>query len=98
MPDEVSIHFGRSFFFYTVHIGLEDIRRVECISYRPIRESGGWGIRWGSHEGRKARYFSASGDKAVLIETDKRLMIIGSSNPEKLAAAIESARGAARAR
>lgn len=92
LPDEITIHFGRTFFFYSKHIGIDEIRRVEVIEYRPIRESGGWGIRWGKHEGEKARYFSARGTQAVLLDTDKGLMILGTSNPQRVAHAIEQAR------
>lgn len=91
LPDEVTIHFGRTFYFYSKHIGMDEIRRVEVIEYQPIRESGGWGIRWGRHDGRKARYFSARGTRAVLLDTDKGLMIIGTPTPEKLAAAVAGA-------
>ena len=91
LPDEVTIHFGRTFYFYSKHIGIDEIRRVEVIEYRPIAESGGWGIRWGKHDCQKARYFSARGTQAVLLDTDKGLMILGSPAPDKLAAAIETA-------
>lgn len=92
LPDEVTIHFGRTFFFYSKHIGVDEIRRVEIIEYQPVRESGGWGIRRGEHEGRKARYFSARGSRAVLLDTEKGVMILGSLNPDRLAAAIDQAR------
>lgn len=91
LPDEITIHFGRTFYFYSKHIGMDEIRRVEVIEYRPIAESGGWGIRWGKHEGRQARYFSARGNRAVLLETDKNLIILGTTNPDALAAAVEQA-------
>jgi hypothetical protein len=91
MPDEITIHFGRTFYFYSKHIGLDEVRRVEVIDYRPIAESGGWGIRWGKHEGQKARYYSARGARAVLLDTEKGLIIIGSPRPEMLAKAVTGA-------
>lgn len=94
LPDEITIHFGRTFYFYSKHIGIHEIRSVDVVEYQPIRESGGWGIRWGKHNGQKARYFSARGNRAVLMETEKGLMLLGSPDPEKLAAAIDEARTA----
>lgn len=95
LPEEIAIHFGRTIYYYSKHIRLEDIHRVEPVSYRPIRESGGWGIRWGRHEGRNARYFSARGDRAVLLDTAKGLIILGTPDAHKLAGIIQSAKDAA---
>lgn len=97
LPNGVHIHFGRIIFYYSKTIPFDEVKRVEVVNYEPLRESGGWGIRWGKHQGQKARYFSARGNRAVLLETGDDLFILGSSDPERLEQAIcaawESAAG-----
>ena len=64
----------------------DQIRSCEPVTYRPLRDFGGWGIRFGA--GGK-RCYSARGNRGVLLETDKRQVTIGSQRPEELAAAIQ---------
>lgn len=69
-------------------IPRRDIARVAAVVYRPIREFGGWGIRFGR---KGARCYSISGDRAVeLTLTDGRRVLLGSLDPEPLAAAIRT--------
>ena len=68
---------------------MDDIRDVRVVTYRPILEAGGWGMRFGRFEGKFAIYWNARGNRGVLIETDKRRYVIGSQNPNDLHAAIE---------
>jgi Family of unknown function (DUF6141) len=64
--------------------------RYAAISYRPLREYGGWGIRGG---GDRMAY-NASGDLGVLVETsDGRSLLIGSLRPLELERAIARASG-----
>ena len=60
---------------------------VEATTYRPIRDYGGWGIRYGG----PGKAYNVSGNKGVLLTfgTGKTLMI-GSQRPEELAAAIRA--------
>ena len=70
-------------------IGWDEIETYEAETYRPLREFGGWGIRWAP--GRIA--YSVSGDEGVRIEReDGRTVLLGSRRPEALADAIEAAR------
>lgn len=56
--------------------------------YHPIKEYGGWGIRWGPRSGRA---YNASGNRGVQLElVDGDRFLIGSQKPEELAAAIGS--------
>lgn len=64
----------------------EQIHSCRPVTYRPLGEFGGWGIRFGSG-GR--RCYSARGNQGVLLETERHPVIIGSQQPEKLAAAIQ---------
>jgi hypothetical protein len=87
-PGAVRIWFGwvptfrRSF-------DLSSVTRVEVIQYRPMRDYGGWGIRFG-RDGE--RIFNARGNRGVrLYFADGQKMVIGSQNPESLARALEQA-------
>ena len=63
---------------------------AEAVAYRPLRQFGGWGIRFG--RGR-TRAYSMSGDRAVrLTLVDGSEVFLGSLEPEALAGAIERAR------
>jgi hypothetical protein len=64
------------------------IGEIEARTYRPIREYGGWGLRFG----RRGRAYSISGDRGVeLTLTDGRRVMIGSRRAEELAEAIRRA-------
>lgn len=70
------------------HIGLDEIAECWPRTYRPIREFGGWGIRWGP--GGKA--YNISGNRGVqLVLAGGRRLLIGSQRAEELAAAIRDA-------
>ncbi len=57
-------------------------------NYRPIREFGGWGIRYGGG-GRKA--YTVRGDCGVEFRlTSGRKVLFGSARPEEFAAAVRT--------
>ena len=67
-------------------IPLDRVTAVEAVTYRPLRQYGGWGIRWA----RKGRAYNPTGDRGVkLTYVDGRHLLIGSQRPEELAAAIK---------
>lgn len=69
-------------------IRFEDMEIHKVRKYHPIREYGGWGIRWGS----KGWAYNVSGNKGVQLElTNGKRILIGSQNPEKLEQAIKKA-------
>ncbi len=66
---------------------MASIVRIEVVSYRPLMDYGGWGIRVG-RDGE--RVLNARGNRGVRIElTDGTRLLIGSQRPEALAVAIE---------
>jgi hypothetical protein len=73
-------------------IAVNTIRSARVVTYRPLRDAGGWGMRFGRFEGVFTVFWNARGNRGVLIETDARRYIIGSQEPERLLAAIERAR------
>jgi hypothetical protein len=71
-------------------IPLADVESAEARTYRPIREYGGWGIRWRPGHGTA---WNASGDRGVeLVLANGKKVLIGSQRAEELEEAIRSAR------
>jgi hypothetical protein len=72
-------------------IPLDTIARHEARTYRPIREYGGWGVRWGF--GRRGLAYNVSGNRGVQLELiDGKRLLIGSQRAEDLDAALSRAR------
>lgn len=96
---EVSVHSDRvrvRFGFVpllTKELALRDIQRAETVTYRPIRQFGGWGIRRGHFQGHSTAVYSLRGSTATLLhlanpiraafgEADQ--VLIGVSDPQGL--------------
>ncbi|MBX3097838.1 MAG: hypothetical protein KF812_13375 [Fimbriimonadaceae bacterium] len=70
--------------FYRRTIPLAEIVSAEVITYNPIRDYGGWGIR-----GIPVQALNARGNRGVkLLMTSGRHLMVGSQIPEDLAQAI----------
>ena len=71
-------------------IRYENIEKSYVRTYRPLKEYGGWGIRYG----RKGKAYNVSGNRGVQLKLSggKRLLL-GSQQPEKLADAIAERMG-----
>lgn len=75
--------------FWAEKIDLHKVRSVEVSEFRPLRDWGGWGIRWSPGRGW---CYTIGGNRGVqLILTDGRKRLIGSARPEELLAAIRGA-------
>jgi hypothetical protein len=73
-------------------IPWQEIEDAEVIRYRPLRDFGGWGVRWGRGQ---RRAYTVSGDTGVeLTLRDGRRVVLGSHEPEQLHRALESGRSA----
>lgn len=69
---------------------LEDVTAWEAREYRPIREYGGWGIRYSLRNGRA---YNMSGRYGVqLVMANGKRILIGSQRAEELAEAIDKAK------
>ena len=78
-------------FFISKTIRLTDLKSFKIITYRPLREYGGWGIRYG---GKKGWAYNVSGNRGVLLELKNfSRILIGSQKPEELYQAIETGCG-----
>jgi len=76
--------------FIPMHLGWvrlphESIAAFEATTYRPLRDYGGWGIRWGP----KGKAYNVSGNRGVLLtlQNGKRLLI-GSQRADEFAATL----------
>lgn len=70
----------------TREILLKDIAACEPRTYRPIREYGGWGIRFSPKHGRA---FNVSGNRGVQLRlVDGKKILIGSQKADELAGVI----------
>jgi hypothetical protein len=77
------------FHFRFLRYPFERIRSFEVCSYRPLREYGGWGIRYGV----RGKAYNVSGDRGVQIEfTDGSRLLIGTQREQEFAAALEAFR------
>ncbi len=91
LVDSAHLHIRYRPFVYEHH-SLGGIVRWTVRTYRPIRDFGGWGIRW-SWLGKGWAY-SISGNRGVQLEfASGRRLLIGSQRPEELALAIATAKG-----
>ena len=78
--------------FYPFHLSqrkipLEKVVSFRALTYRPIGEYGGWGLRFG----KGGRAYNISGRKGVRLEfVDGKHVLIGSQRSEELAAAIQT--------
>lgn len=60
---------------------------AEVVDYRPLRDYGGWGLRWSPFKGAAV---TVSGTRGVKVRTPKgRSVLVGSQHPEALAAALD---------
>lgn len=78
--------------FYPFHrkpkeIELKELVSVEAVTYRPIRDYGGWGLR----RGRTGWCYNVSGDRGVLLRyADGTTVMIGSQRSDQLCEAIRA--------
>ena len=70
-------------------IRYSDIESVRGVTYRPIREFGGWGIR----PGRGKTAWTIRGNKAVIVTLGSgKEVYVGSRTPQRLAGRVEAVR------
>ena len=57
------------------------IHEAHAITYSPLKDYGGWGIRYG----RKGKAYNVSGNKGVMLSMkDGKAIMIGSQNNKDL--------------
>jgi membrane protein YdbS with pleckstrin-like domain len=87
-PTDVRVWFGWVP-TYRRFVPIGNVQKIEVVSYRPLADYGGWGIRSG-RDGE--RVLNARGNRGVRLDlSDGTRLLIGSQRPEALAVAIERA-------
>jgi len=70
-------------------IDLTRVASVRTVSYHPVVQYGGWGIRWTG----RGKAYNVRGHRGVRLDyTDGRHLLLGSQRPGELAEAIERLR------
>lgn len=73
-------------------VPFREIRDFEPVTYSPLKEFGGWGIRFGFGGGKRA--WTARGDRALVLSLDDGTeLYVGSDHPERLAERLRVAMG-----
>lgn len=86
---------GLYFRFFPLHrsfrkIASEDLAGYEVRTYSPLKDYGGWGIRYG----RRGKAYNVSGNRGVQLEfSNGDKLLLGSQKPEELAEAMNLALG-----
>ncbi|WP_242926833.1 DUF6141 family protein [Pontibacter vulgaris] len=87
-PGLLTVQFS-PFHLKAMKIPLHELRNYESVTYNPILDYGGWGIRW-SFNGKA---YNTSGNKGVqLYFYNKKPLLIGSQRPQQLLEAIRKAK------
>lgn len=66
---------------------LDEISNARVVSFRPIRDYGGWGIR----QGEDGYCLNERGDSGVRFEHIGKTYTVGSDDPERLLAVLRTA-------
>ena len=86
---ELVVSLGVLFPLYRRRIARAAIASAEAVTYSPIADYGGWGIKWG----RGGIALNARGNRGVqLTLRDGRRVLIGSQKPDALAEALTAPR------
>ena len=68
-------------------IPYESIASYQARTYHPVREYGGWGIRWG----REGKAYIVGGNEGLqLLLNDGRKVLVGSQRAQELEAAVRT--------
>lgn len=88
VPGELRIQFW-PFHLKPVTIALHELRNYEQVTYNPIAEYGGWGIRW-TFKGKAYNVYGNQGVKLYFY--NRKPLLIGSQKPDELFKAITIAK------
>jgi hypothetical protein len=85
----LSVRFGwPALPFYRRAFPVAEVAEVRSVTYRPLLNFGGWGIRWGRFDGTSCRALNASGNRGVFLRADGVNWIIGSREELRLEEAL----------
>ena len=77
----------RPFHFQYQRIPKENLVSYQIVHYQPLRDYGGWGIRYGKY----GKAYTLSGDIGVqLVTIDQKKILLGTLRPEDMQKALDS--------
>lgn len=89
LPNRLQLSLGRVGWIRK-GVPYDSILHLEPVTYRPLREFGGWGVRGFGEK----QAWTARGNRAlVLHRTDGTQLYVGSDHPERLAERVRSVAG-----
>lgn len=66
---------------------LDNLRSYQVIHYRPLRDYGGWGIRYGKY----GKAYTLSGNIGIqLVTVDHKKFLLGTNKPDDVKNALDS--------
>ncbi len=69
------------FHFKWIFINWQQINKTTVVTYQPLKEYGGWGLRYGA----KGKAYSVSGNKGLKLEfTDGTSLLIGTKKEDEI--------------
>ncbi|WP_340818685.1 DUF6141 family protein [Methanolobus sp. WCC4] len=80
--------------FFPIHLSFrhypfEDIYAYDAVTYRPLRDYGGWGIRYGSH----GKAYNIKGNRGLMLKfTNGKHLLLGSQESDVLKMSVDQAR------
>ena len=83
---------GIHYQFFPFHIksyciSFDDIKTVKAITYSPLKEYGGWGIRYRLH----GKAYNVSGNKGIQLElNNEKKILFGSQRAEEFESVLEN--------
>lgn len=86
--DAEALHIRYRGLFVRRRIAYTDTEHFEAVTYRPIADYGGWGIRW---RGKGKIAYSVSGKEGVRLQlSDGKEVLVGSQRADELVAAMKA--------
>ncbi len=85
-----ALEVGFRLLFVRRTIPFDSILQLEARTYSPIRDYGGWGVRWRA----AGMAYNVSGNRGVELQlANGRSLMIGSQRPEELVLALQKRMG-----
>ncbi|MCE5217259.1 hypothetical protein LLH03_09550 [bacterium] len=73
-----------------IRIDLKDVEAIRTVTFRPLRDFGGWGWRGGRGG---SRCYNTSGNSGVELRIHGRAVILGVPDPAELASVVATVTG-----
>ncbi|MCX6645393.1 MAG: hypothetical protein NTY09_03415 [bacterium] len=91
--DHLEIRYGLTKLI-SFNLDYGKITKIEAVTYNPLKDFGGWGIKSGGGKWKGWMAYTASiSNKALAIETTEKKYLLGCNNPEEAETMLRNAAG-----